>query len=76
MIILKIDNILVNLTKKSLKISIQISQSKMKKGYVASERAYGMPKHMIYVGAAWTMIWKGHKAQETENYAINTNFVK
>ena len=25
---------------------------------------------MIYVSAAWTMVWEGQKAQELENHAI------
>ena len=44
--------------------------------YVASNQPHGMPKHLIYVSVAWLMAWEGHKAQETENHALNSNFAK
>ena len=52
-----------DLTEKSLKIeNICADQPiKFQKGYMASKRAHGIPKHMIYVDAAWTMIWKENK---------------
>ena len=40
------------------------------KGYVATKETQRKPKHMIYVGAAWTIVWEGQKAEEAGNHAI------
>ena len=40
-----------------------------------SKTECGMPKHMIYVGTAWTMVWRGHIAQESENHNVNTKLL-
>ena len=42
---------------------------------MATEQAHAIPEHMTYVDAAWTMLWKCHKAEERESHAMSTKFL-
>ena len=46
----------------------------VRREYVASEQARGMPKHKLQVGVAWIIVYEGQKSQEIGNHATNTEF--